>query len=477
MTEPRGPMRSPDEPAAGGPTRRRDASVNLRTAGPVEDRGSMLDPANQSLSDALRITLKLVRSGMLVLLALFVASGAHSIRESQRAVRLTFGAVQDAAVEPGLRWAWPYPVGEFVRVDVGQAELALDDSFWINITDRKLVGASLDTLPAEAKLTPGQGGSVLTGDGSIAHVRVRVQYQRTDPVKWARNVLPETEAQLVRASVMRGVVHASAGALIDSLLKQAADERGGVSSRARAVAQSALDAAESGITIQQLLLVEITPPLQVRKNFNNVLEAVTEAGKARNDALSEASATLNETAGEAHEDLIRLIDQYELAIEGDTTKDKDALLAAINGLMEGQTVEVEEGPQKTKRPILSKASGKVAKTIAEARRYRSEIVNRRRAELGVFNEKLSQFQANPRVMLTREWHSAYAEFIERSNVQSLFLPQGVNQLQLVINRDPSVLREQETQARQKEAEEAKRKRTEEFQKQQFRTPTGVAPRQ
>ncbi len=109
-------------PTGGGEARRRPGTLSLRgQAGTVGD-ADLLDPANKSLADALRITLRLVYAGMVILGAFFVVSGSTQVQENQRGVKLTFGKISQGEVQPGLSINPPPPIGELIKVEVGQAE-------------------------------------------------------------------------------------------------------------------------------------------------------------------------------------------------------------------------------------------------------------------------------------------------------------------------------------------------------------------
>lgn len=464
---------SPDDVPT--PARRR-ASVTLRGQGAAgEDAGPSLDPANQSLADALRITLKLVWVGMLFLGVLFLLSGFQTVRENERAIRLLFGRVDLRDVGAGFRFSWPYPLGELIKVDVGQQELKLDREFWVSMAEP---GKPLDEQSAPANLIPGQVGSNLTADGNIAHTRWKIVYSRTDPESYAKNVLLEakyeTEQRVIRAITKRAVVRACAQVPIEEMLKQQTDA---IASRVRQYAQASIDELKMGVTIKQVLLEEVTPPLYVRKEFNNVQSAVTDARKARDEAQTLANGILAAKAGIAAPVIIGLINQYELAVEGDATKDKAGLLAKINAILDGEKVEVQQQSdgQNDGRLVEGTLTGDASRLIAEARQYRSEVVTKKKGELALFQAKLAQYQSNPGVMVSREWTDAVRVFLDRPDVQLMTLPPGTSTLELAINRDPDQTREIEQRARQKESDDSKAKRLKELELGKSTVSTGRGP--
>src|SRR5262245_58112676 len=81
----------------------RPASVMLRSERDRGDAGAM-DPANQSLAEALNLIFLLLRGAMLLLAVAFVFSGFQSVNENQRGIKLLFGHKTDADLKPGFHF-------------------------------------------------------------------------------------------------------------------------------------------------------------------------------------------------------------------------------------------------------------------------------------------------------------------------------------------------------------------------------------
>lgn len=458
-------LRAAEPPAQGGgtPPSRRPGSVMLR-AGTTSGGGDadLLDPANQSLADALRITLRLILFGMIVLAGLFLVSGSQSIRENERGVQLRFGAVVKGNVEPGLSINPPYPIGELVRVDVGLAELKIDDKFWIYAANKADLAKPLDQLSPTPNLTPGQGGSNLTADGNLAHTQWKAIYTRDSATDWAQNVLPEAEQDLVRTAVQRGIVQACAKVDLDDLLRQSGSDSGGVAARAKLVAQAQLDRAKSGIRLQKVLLENVVPPLIVRQFFNAVQGAVSQATKTVTVAESDAATVLTEQAGGSVEPLRALLAEYENAIEGRGTRPADAVLAQINAMILGESIEIDG------KKVEGVTSGKVARIIAEARRYQSDIATRRRGEYERYRQKLQQLATSPELAVASEIAEAVRAFTTRKDLQAIFIPNGTEYIEINLNRDPDIAKEILTKLRQSEDDKNKIERERVLNEERFR---------
>ena len=447
----------------------RPASVQLREGSEQADHAALMDPANQSLAEALRITYRLLQSAMVVLFVLYLGSGFQSIKTNERGVRLLFGKVVAQDLKPGFHFAWPYPIGEMVKVDVGNQDLKIDRAFWPETGTGARV-KSVDDLRASASLSPDQDGSILTGDGAIAHTQWKVQYARTDASAFARDVYPGPEAGIITAAVQRGAVQAIAGVKIDDLLKQSSSDAGSVTLRAKVIAQEMLRGignTKTGIEIEQLSLDQKIPPAYLREKFNSVIVATSNASRAREDAQKEGNMLLSETAGGSASILISLIDQYERQIDTDETEQAAATLAQIDRVFDGLPITVD-GVE-----INPSVGGRVSAMLSEARQYRSGVVDRARSDLAVFRAKLEQFKTNPRVMITTDWTDSMSRFFADDRVEIFFNPAGIDTLELVINSDPEIAGRREREMLEKQNEAALDKREELMERSRYETEEGL----
>lgn len=464
-------------PMSGGPSTpgpepvpSRAASVRLTESGrSAAGDGAMLDPANQSLADALNLTYRLLQVAMLVLLAMFLLSGFQTVKENERGVRLVLGEVSADNLEPGFQFSMPFPVGELLRVDTGATTLALDDSFYQKLDSNvKTQGLEAQSQSGKAQLKPGTDGSLITGDQSIAHARWKVVYRRgmgegqnRSVAAFVRNILPEHEQQVVQGAVERGVVHAVAEVQIDDLLKQSSSEKASVTQRAREIAQLSLDRLGAGLYIEQLTLEEKAPPLFLFSDFTKVQSAQQNSGSAISQAEARAQEMLNGVAGGAHQPLISQIDAYESAIERGDQAGASAAQGRIQSLLEGRPTQIGD------RMIEGAAAGQVTAILNEARQYRTSIALRRRAELESFTSKLGQYLKNPDFVVTREWTDAWNLATSGKNVEVMWNPLGTRETQLLLSRDASFAREWERAIREKIAIQGQKAREEERRLREF----------
>lgn len=456
-------LRSPDadEPSQA----HRPASVTLREEG-ARSSAAMMDPANQSLADALRITFGILQGAMLILAVLFVISGVQSINVGEQGVRLLFGRITGRQLEPGVHFSAPFPLGEIIRVETGMKPVTIEDSFWYYLSDTDKQRSVEDlSMRGNRNLDPERDGSVLTADGNIAHTRWKAAYVCAQPAAFSQNINDEFEQSIVEAAIERAIVHAVAQTNIDDLLKQSQDEKGSVALRARAVAQQALDRIGSGLVITQLALEQRVAPLRVFSDFTAVQTAQQDAAKAADEADAIRRQILNETAGEASPYLIAQINLYEEAVELGNIERQESVLATINSLLERRAVEIDG------QEIGPVASGLVTSIIDGARQYRTRVVSERRSDLAQFQAKLAQFRTNPTVVVQRDWADALKEMYTRDLVELLFLPPQTTVIELLLSRDPDIRKEWEKAEKFEAAEAAAQERRRRQRMEQFKTDT------
>ena len=92
----------------------------------VEERP--LDAAGQSLADALRASFKILKGIMMVLVVLYLFSNAQCVQPHEQALVLRLGRLLPSVKDPGLVWAFPYPLDEIVPLPTNKINETLIDS-------------------------------------------------------------------------------------------------------------------------------------------------------------------------------------------------------------------------------------------------------------------------------------------------------------------------------------------------------------
>jgi len=401
-----------------------------------------LDPAQQSLADALRVSFTILKFVMIAVLIAYGASGIFSVGSNEVALRLRFGdyvgAPGERVLERGTYFAAPFPIEQVIKIDTRPVSLNLAEAFWYEagVNDR---GRTRDQIrnSRAGPLDPVRDGSLLTGDMNIVHTRWTVTFQITEPVAYITNV-GETDLaeEIVRCAVSQAIVQTVAQLPADEILK-------GVVNRETATltAQRQLDEMAAGLTIAQLALDQVTAPNSVMGSFDAVTTAETERSRQIVESQQDRARILGETAGEASGNLLALLDRYERARET-TAADADAVAEAINRVFDELRIDnVAIG-------------GEVAEVMNAARTYRTQVVERLKGDRDIFERLLPQFLRNPRIILTRLWEDA-KERILTGDVETFYTLPG--KLELQLNRDPEI-----QQARQRQQLQGLKERQAEF---------------
>lgn len=462
---PAGPGPGP-QPQGGSPWRTRNprASVTLRQEGDRDDLGSMMDPATQSLSDALKITYRFVQIAVLALFVFYALSGFRRVHEGERGIRLLFGKVVADDISPGFRFSWPEPFGELVKVRTGAQTISIEDDFFPQLTpDEKKSfrdqGAQALASGGYPKLNPETDGSLVTGDGGIAHTRWAITYHRDDPKLFEENVDPDAEHAMVLAACKRGVIRAVASVSIDELLQNTPDPSRTepwrpVESVARDIAQKTLDDMESGIRIDLLSMTAKIPPRRVMSAFSQVQSAQAEANRAIQEAGTDRKQILVAASGEAGAAILAQVRLYEKAIELGQDDKAGEILADIDSLMLGRAITVDG----TK--VNPSVYGKVTNILSEASRDSSTRLANLAGEVERFKAKLGTYRTNPLVLINTEWADAYGAIMASENIQTIFMPVlgTAGRYVLSVNLDPEIGRNIQQARNERLGKEAEDKR-------------------
>ena len=268
------------------------------------------DVASQSLNEALRVSFRLLKLAMLLVAALFLASGVFTVKQHEQAFVLRFGRIvthedpatgkQTPLYGPGLHFAWPFLVDEVVRFPV-QRDLSLPvNAFWY-MPPPPEPGT---TLPQG--IAPDMGGYNLTGDANILHSRWVINYSVAAPVKFCEKLADPAElaADKPSGTVRKLLTSILAGTVIRTVARYPVDDayggkRGQLQDDVKRSFTAEVKALDAGIEINNVILDVVTPPLQTRRAFDDVTNAGEESGKVIGDAKGYADKTVTEARGAA----------------------------------------------------------------------------------------------------------------------------------------------------------------------------------
>ncbi len=403
---------------------RREKSAEFDVSATRED-GILdaMDPANQSLADALRLSYRVLQLAILGLAVVFLFSGFQTVRENSTGVRTLFGRVvgdgSDAAIGTGLQPFWPYPVGEIITVPMKRT-VQVDRAFFPSLRARtgaeSFQEVSLDQATDSADVTkpirpgPAGDGSLILRGGDLGHCRMTADYSIDDPVAFLSRFTAQDADEVVRMAMERAAVHVAASLTLAEFI----DDREAASRRIRDLAQETLRGIDSGIRLAGVSVTDRIPPLSVRKSVQGVQAARERAKIALEVARRESATILDDAAGRsAFDDIRRLIGDYETAISLGDEEEADRVLASIGNRFDATDI-----------------GGDAAATLTKARAFRSMVDS----GLGTFARRVDSLSAsyreNPAQLVRQLWLDAYREVLEQPDVEVLSAPPGLGGLAL-----------------------------------------------
>jgi membrane protease subunit HflK len=245
--------------------------------------------------------------GMLVLLiaAVWLASGFYIVDASQRGVVLQFGRFKETT-EPGLRWRLPWPIQSHEVVNLSGVRT-------IEIGYR---GSEKNKVPKEALM--------LTDDENIVSVEFAVQYLLKDPMNYIfKNRNPDDTVIQAAETAIREVVGKSK---MDFVLYEGRDV---IAANTQKLIQEILDHYETGIQIRSVTMQSTQPPEQVQAAFDDAVKAGQDRERQKNEGQAYANDVIPRARGAASR-LMQEADGYKQRMiataEGDASRFKQILV-------------------------------------------------------------------------------------------------------------------------------------------------------
>ena len=244
----------------------------------------------ERLRNAVPISPKTVLLGILVLTA--VNMSFYTIPAESEGIVLRFGRYIDK-VPSGLHAKLPFGIDDVIEVPT-QRQQKLEFGF----------ASSSYTNPDQIGNDPALEKSMVTGDLNAALVEWIVQYRITDPEKYLFDVRdPGTTLRDISEAVMREVVGDRTVDEIITIGRQEIEDS--VLARMRTIAERY----NLGVSINQVQLKNVNPPVPVQSSFNEVNRAQQDRENVINIANGEYNKAVPRTRGEADQ-TIRAAEGY-----------------------------------------------------------------------------------------------------------------------------------------------------------------------
>ncbi|MFZ1910294.1 MAG: FtsH protease activity modulator HflK, partial [Burkholderiales bacterium] len=243
---------------------------------------------------------------ILLVIAVWLASGFYIVDASQRAIVLTFGKYSEQT-GPGLRWRLPWPIQSSELVNVSQVR-TLEVGYRNNVRT-KVQRESL----------------MLTDDENIVDLQFAVQYTVQDAKDFLFNTRnPDEIAMRTAESAMREVIGKSK---MDGILYESREE---IAIKARKLMQEILDRYGTGISVSSVTIQAAQPPEQVQAAFDDAVKANQDRARQVNEGQAYANDVIPRASGGAAR-LLQEAQGYKQRVianaEGEASRFKDVLAA------------------------------------------------------------------------------------------------------------------------------------------------------
>jgi membrane protease subunit HflK len=225
---------------------------------------------------------KTIIIGILVLVALWLASGLYRVEPSENAVVQKFGDYSRTQTDPGMGYHIPWPVESVTKINVTE--------------DRRVTIGFGDALGRSSQMRSDvtEESLMLTSDANIVDIDVVVLWNISDAQDFLFNIKDQdATVKRVAESTIREVVGQT------KLQPIITTGREDVSIRARELTQETLDSYGAGIAIKQILIQDATVHPNVMEAFDDVVAAGQDAERFQNEANIYKNDILPKARGEA----------------------------------------------------------------------------------------------------------------------------------------------------------------------------------
>jgi membrane protease subunit HflK len=385
---------------------------DLQVQSPQKDADDKLDLSFQYLSNALRLSFIALKLIMIALIFLFLASGFTTIEPDEEAIVLRLGKIRGVGEErllgPGLHWVLPYPIDEIVKIPVEKKVTLAIDSFWYYQTQRDLISPTKRQVPPTEPLYPTRDGYCITrsekqsadisgltrSDYNIVHSKWQLTYQIVEPESFFKNVYVEEVKpgqdyfDVITKSInplLKAVFDdAVVTAMVHYSIDEALSSQDRIPNHVKRLMQQKLEQQiESGIKVEQVRLIDMKPPRQVDRAFQNFVAASQKKEGDISKARTYAGNTLNKAAGPVARKLFA-------ALHDETISEKE------------------------KELLWSQVSGDARAKIARARAYATKIIEDAEADAEYLKKILPEYRKWPDLVIHKIHRDAVVHVLENA---------------------------------------------------------------
>lgn len=394
-----------------------------------------VDPAQESLSQALRAGFNVLRLIMVVLLVAYFLSGWFQVNPGEQGLIVRFGKlrINNDKSSPlvgtpifGEGWhaSLPDPFDEKIRIS-GQNYKPKIYTFCFPLEPedqrKELSNINLSEIVLFTdKLKPGVHGAMLSGDRNLSHGLWAIEYRIEDAARFVENVGdgPEDFEKLLRRLAENSIVRTVAGMPVERVTRTQTDEVwGDFTLEVKRRLSAELARLETGVTVVNVEAKTIEPG-KVRQSFLAVSDAKSQRKEKESKAEQEANRILSKAAGprQKYEAMLATIDAYGAA----------QATGADEARLEGLRLKIDSQ--------LEQAEGEVAIRLRQAQSRANEIRERVQQEYRLFVDYRDTYRQYPELTVVRLWVRMRDAILASEKNEIFFVPEA-GEIEIITNRD------------------------------------------
>lgn len=251
-----------------------------------------------------------------MILYFLLAGGSFRVDTTKESVIvLRFGQLAGHYTE-GWHWFLPYPVTKTIRIPSGIQSIT-SRTFMPSNTDRIYGTVKPNQPPGQETLAPGKDGYLLLGDNSIIHAEWKMSYRISDPKTFYLNCISQETSMNSRdfaadatATQLKSLVGVTSilGDLLDNAvivtsagldIKSTYLDKTAYENKVKTALEAAIVERNLGVSLENLSLTLISPPIQTIEAFQMLQLASVTAAKVKEEANTYAIGQKNSANSEA----------------------------------------------------------------------------------------------------------------------------------------------------------------------------------